>query len=271
MIVFPNCKINLGLHIISKREDGFHNIETVFYPVNLKDALEILPSDKDFHFSLTGLNLDSEPESNLCVKAYQLLKTDFPQVGNIQMHLHKVIPSGAGLGGGSSNAAFTIKLLDDIFNLSLNVIKMQEYCRKLGSDCAFFIKNKATLAAGKGDIFSPLTVDLSSYKIIIVKPPIFISTSEAYSNVKPYKPAILIKEILQKPISTWKGILVNDFESSLFSFYPILPKIKEKLYELGAIYASMSGSGSAFYGIFEKSVILHLEDSFPDCFIWEEM
>jgi len=251
MIVFPNAKINIGLNIIEKRNDGFHNLVSCFYPIDWKDILEIVPS-KQTTFSSSGLSIPGDSTSNLCLKAYYLLRQDF-DIPEVSIHLHKVIPIGAGLGGGSSDAAFTIKLLNDIFQLNLSIQQMEDYARKLGSDCAFFIRNKPLLAYGKGDKFKELALDLSNKKIVLINPNIHISTKEAYSGISPntikFSHMKLLNEI---NFDEWRENLVNDFENHLFESYPVMASIKSQLYDLGAVYASMSGSGSTVYGIFEN-------------------
>ncbi|NVN95486.1 MAG: 4-(cytidine 5'-diphospho)-2-C-methyl-D-erythritol kinase [Bacteroidetes bacterium] len=266
MIAFPNCKINLGLYIENKRNDGFHNIKTVFYPVELKDVLEIIESDtSDFSLSMSGITVNGDLKSNLCFKAYSLLKNDF-QLPAVKIHLHKAIPHGAGLGGGSSDAAFTIKMLNSKFNLHLHKEQMQYYAGKLGSDCAFFIENKAVVAEEKGDVFESIEIDLNAYHILIVKPNVFVSTPEAYQWVKARNETIDIKSIIKQPIRNWKDNLINDFEESVFKKYPIIASVKELLYENDAVYASMSGSGAAVFGIFKEAPIsLPLPE---DCFCW---
>lgn len=257
MIIFPNCKINLGLNIVRKRSDSYHDLETVFYPVLLKDAVEVIENNdqhptNSIQFSNTGIHVECETEKNLCVKAYQLLKKDFPSLPAIQMHLHKQIPMGAGLGGGSADGAFTLLLLNKKFELGLTQKQLTDYALQLGSDCPFFILNKPCYATGRGEKMETVNIDLSSYKIIIVHPGIHISTSLAFVNCQPAVPEKSVSEIVHQPITTWKEELKNDFEKSVFSQYPELRSIKEKLYDSRAIYASMSGSGSAFYGLFEK-------------------
>ncbi len=249
MLDFPNAKINLGLQLIEKRPDGFHNLESCFYPVQWCDALEIVPAPEN-KFEMSGLPVPGNPDTNLCLKAYNLLqqKHNLPP---IYMHLHKVIPMGAGLGGGSSDAAFAIKLLNKLFDLNLTVEEQQNYARQLGSDCAFFIENKPVIAIEKGDVFTETDLSLSGYSCVIVYPGIHITTAEAYSNVTPEKPSCNIETILKQDITLWKDLLVNDFERSLFPKYPELQALKENLYEAGAVYASMTGSGSAVYGIFK--------------------
>ena len=259
MIVFPNCKINLGLHILNKREDGFHNLETVFYPVGLKDVLEIIPShnaDNIIEFTSSGLIVDGNMDDNICIKAYYLLKKDFPELPQIKMHLHKAIPMGAGLGGGSADAAFTLQLLNKKFNLDLSFTQLINYAAQLGSDCPFFIINKPCFATGRGEILEEINIDLSKYKIVLVNPGIHVNTGWAFSQLTPALPAKSIKEIIAQPINTWQKELQNDFEKPVFEKYPVIKNIKESLYTQGAVYAAMSGSGSTVYGIFENEISL---------------
>jgi 4-diphosphocytidyl-2-C-methyl-D-erythritol kinase len=252
MIAFPNCKINLGLHIINKRDAGYHDLETVFLPVPFTDVLEIgvLHLGGVGHMDVTGLPINTG--DNLCTKAYNLLKQNFPNLPEVQIHLHKVIPLGAGLGGGSSDAAFTLQLLNQKFNLKLKTEQLLDYALRLGSDCPFFIINKPCLATSRGEILQPVSIDLSNYKLLIVNPRIHIDTGWAFSNVTPGRPAVSIKEIIEEPVETWKGHLQNDFEALVFAVYPQIKKIKEDMYSNGAVYASLSGSGSTVYGIFKK-------------------
>ena len=251
MICFPNAKINLGLHIISKRADGYHNIETVFYPVNLCDALEIVPAQEGkTTFSQTGILVDGQPENNIVIKSYNLLKKDF-DLPELEIYLRKEIPVGAGLGGGSSDAAFMIKLLNDFADLKLSIEQMESYARQLGADCPFFIQNKPVFAEGTGNVFSPVNISLDAYKIAIKNPSVSVSTKEAYAKVKPQQPSVPLKEIICLPIKEWKNHLVNDFEPGVFAQYSEIAEIKQQMYAEGAIYASMSGSGSAVFGIFE--------------------
>ena len=228
MISNPNCKINLGLHITEKRPDGYHNIETVFYPIALCDRLEISPSDR-FSFSQNGIRLECMDSDNLCVKAYKLIKNDFSQIGNVDIKLTKCIPFGAGLGGGSADAAFTLMMLNSIFALQLSDEQLADYARKLGADCAFFVRNTPVYATEKGDVFAECSISLSNYSLLLVKPDIFISTPEAYSGVKPHKAQYDIRSILSQPIETWKNKLVNDFEESIFPKHPLLSDIKSML------------------------------------------
>ena len=254
MVQFPNCKINIGLNVINKRTDGYHNLETIFYPVGLSDALEIIPSEK-VSFRATGITisgLSDNADNNLCLKAYQLLKNDFPtQVLPVDIILHKAIPIGAGLGGGSADGAFMLQMMNEKFSLQIPVERLQEYALQLGSDCPFFIVNKPCFAEGRGEIFSPILLDLSSYYIVLVNPGIHVSTKEAFAGIEPNKPKKSLREIVVQPISTWKEELVNDFEKSVFSLYPAIEEIKKTVYNSGAVYASMSGSGSTVYGLFE--------------------
>lgn len=258
MITYPCCKINLGLNVVSKREDGYHNLETVFYPIPLCDVLEIKEVDNASHSLCTllteGNELDCNAQDNLIVKAYNLIAKDY-KLPSVKVSLEKRIPSQAGLGGGSSDAAFMIKLLNAQFNLNISIGKMEDYAARLGADCAFFIQGKQTFATGIGNIFTSLNTDkdlLKGYHIAIVKPDIPIPTSEAFRNIKPQHPAISCEKAILEPIENWKNMLSNDFEKSIFGLHPELPAIKNKLYELGATYAQMSGSGSSVFGIFKN-------------------
>jgi 4-diphosphocytidyl-2-C-methyl-D-erythritol kinase len=252
MIVFPNAKINIGLNVVEKRPDGFHNIESIFYPVlELFDVLEVIISDK-LKFTSSGISIPGNNQDNLCLKAYHLIKTDF-DVAPVHIHLHKVIPIGAGLGGGSSDAAFTLKVLNQLFELNLTDEQLINYARKLGSDCAFFIKNEPVYAFGKGDEFEPITLDLSKFDVRIEYPNIHVGTAEAYAGVKPKKSEINLKEVIQLPISEWRNKLKNDFEDSIFPNHPQIKALKEQFYSEGALYASMTGSGSAVFGLITKS------------------
>jgi len=253
MVVFPNAKINIGLNVVEKREDGFHNIESIFYPVtNLFDVLEIVAnSENQLEFTSSGIEIPGDSKSNLCLKAYYLLKKDF-EIPFVKIHLHKVIPIGAGLGGGSSDAAFMLKALNELFELNLTPSKLIAYARKLGSDCAFFIKNKPVYAYHKGDEFESIDLDLSSYEIKLEYPNIHVGTSEAYSGVIPKVADYNLKEAIKLPIKSWVTSIKNDFEESIFSNYPKIENLKKEMYTNGAIYAAMTGSGSAVFGIFEK-------------------
>lgn len=268
MITFPNAKINLGLNIVEKRPDGYHNLETIFYPINLQDALEVTRrenNDKEYTLHISGSPLEGEPEDNLVVKAYKLLKKDYPGLLPVDIHMYKHIPAGAGLGGGSSDAACMIKLLNDKFSLGLSTERMEEYAVKLGADCAFFIRNKPVFATGIGNLFEPVELSLKGYHIILIKPDIFVSTRDAFAEIKPVRPAVSLKEIAKQPMETWKNSMKNDFEDSVFKKFPEIAAIKDELYDLGAVYAAMSGSGSSVYGIF-KAPIENVEDKFCGCF-----
>ena len=268
MITFPNAKINLGLNIVEKRPDGYHDLETIFYPINLQDALEVTRrenNDKEYTLHISGAPLEGEPEDNLVVKAYKLLKKDYPGLLPVDIHMYKHIPAGAGLGGGSSDAACMIKLLNDKFSLGLSTERMEEYAVKLGADCAFFIRNKPVFATGIGNLFEPVELSLKGYHIILIKPDIFVSTRDAFAEIKPVRPAVSLKEIVKQPMETWKNSMKNDFEDSVFKKFPEIAAIKDELYDLGAVYAAMSGSGSSVYGIF-KAPIENVEDKFCGCF-----
>lgn len=260
MIRFPNGKINLGLHVTSKREDGYHNIETCFYPVALKDALEIIPSG-EMHFECSGFKVEGTVENNLCLKAYYLLHRDFPEITPLKIHLHKAIPMGAGLGGGSSNGAFMLKMINEKFRLQLADDVLIKYALQLGSDCPFFILNKPCFATSRGEVLQPLHVDLSMYKMVLINPGIHVSTARAFSTLKPKLPAQPLPYIIQQPVAAWKDALGNDFEDSIFKLRPAIKEIKQELYSQGAIYASMTGSGSTVYGFFERDTKPKL--SFP--------
>jgi 4-diphosphocytidyl-2-C-methyl-D-erythritol kinase len=248
MLVFPNAKINIGLRITEKRADGFHNLQSCFYPVGWTDALEIIPAD-EFSFSSSGIPIPGDPDRNLCVKAYNLLEADYG-LPPVQMYLHKNVPIGAGLGGGSADAAFALRMLNDRFELALTTDRLEEYARQLGSDCAFFVQNMPMYCVEKGDVFEEIEVNLTGYYIVLVYPNLAISTDEAYAGVQPRQPGESLRNQLAQPIDNWWETVHNDFEDSLFPRYPVLKQIKEQLYEQGAVYASMSGSGSTVYGIF---------------------
>jgi len=258
VIIFPNCKINLGLNVIRKRRDGFHDIETVFYPLAIQDALEAIQNDEpkeNIQFATSGLMIKGKTGDNLCIKACQLLKDNFPQLPPVKMHLHKTIPSGAGLGGGSADGAFTLKLLNQKFNLGLSTEKLLDYALQLGSDCPFFIINKPCFATGRGEFLEPVSVELSAYKIVIINPGIHISTSEVFFLLTPVPTSKSIKQIIQQPVETWRKELENDFEKPVFQKYPEIQNIKDELYKAGAIYASLAGSGSTVYSIFAKNQV----------------
>lgn len=265
MIAFPFCKINLGLRILSKRSDGFHSIETCFYPVPWTDILEIIPSE-EFAFTTSGISIAGDLSNNLCVRAYYLLQPEF-NLPPIKIHLHKSIPIGAGLGGGSADAAFTLTLLNQLFELKLPIGQLKKFASQLGSDCSFFLEMKPQMGEGKGEELSDAAVDLKSKFLIIVKPTVHISTQEAYAGIKVKSQKIIVREVVEKyPLPQWRDHLVNDFEESIFEKFPVISQIKKSLYAKGATYASMSGSGSSVFGIFEKPV--DLRSSFPEYTYW---
>lgn len=260
MITFPCAKINLGLNIVSKRPDGCHNLETVFYPIPLTDALEIkymdekFPSESPCDLKITGNDIDCNEEDNLVIKAYQLLAADF-QLPRVHAHLVKRIPTQAGLGGGSSDAAYMIRLLDERFRLNIGIPEMERYAAKLGADCAFFITADPSYAEGIGDVLMPADVPgagLGGYYLAVVKPSVAVSTRDAYAAIVPKTPTKCCRDIVRQPIETWKDELVNDFEAPIFAMHPELAAIKQSLYDAGAVYAAMSGSGSALFGIFRE-------------------
>lgn len=273
MITFPCAKINLGLNIISERPDGYHNLETVFYPIPLTDVLEIKSMSDEFlsdvscDLKVTGNIVDCNERQNLVVKAYELIANDF-KIPRVHAHLYKRIPSQAGLGGGSSDGAFMIRLLDERFRLNIGIAEMERYAAKLGADCAFFITAEPAFASGIGNELEPADGprgNLEGYYIAIVKPDIAVSTREAYQMITPKQPSKNCRMVVRQPIETWKDDLINDFEQSVFLKHPELKAIKERLYDFGASYAQMSGSGSALFGIFREKP--HgLKESFKDCF-----
>ena len=260
MILYPNAKINLGLSVLQKREDGFHNLETLFYPVNVHDVLEIVEG-KELRMCQYGIEYPGDPMDNLCIKAYRALAADF-DIPPVEIHLFKKVPVGAGLGGGSSDAAFTLRALNEMFSLELSDEKLAAYAATLGSDCPFFVYTRPMLGTGRGEILEPVEVPaLEGYEIKLVYPPYFVSTAAAYGGIIPRSrwPEMgweadtrSVMDILSQPVETWKNSLVNDFEKTVFAKIPELAAYKEELYAQGAVYASMSGSGSAFFGIFRK-------------------
>lgn len=270
MIVFPNCKINLGLQVLYKRDDGFHELNTVFYPLALNDCLEIIPSQNGKStFDSSGLLVPASKNGNLCEQAWQLMHEKY-QVPPLQIHLHKRIPIGAGLGGGSSDATFTLKAISDLFELNLPDEELLHLSATLGSDCPFFVYNSPCIASGRGEILKPIKISLKGLIMVLVMPPLHISTKEAFASIKPGNPKYQLSEIIKTPIKEWPALLSNDFEPGIFKQYPIIAEIKEKLYDSGAIYASMSGSGSAVFGLFETPSPEELETQFGDCFYWQE-
>jgi len=272
LIVFPNCKINLGLNIIGKRADGYHNLETVFYPLPFHDVLEVVNSsneEESTELILSGNKIEGNTESNLCVKAYHLLKKDFSKLPVVKIYLHKVIPTGAGLGGGSADGAFMLLLLNDKFQLRLSQQQLINYALQLGSDCPFFILNKPSFAQQRGEVLEPIEVNLSSYKIVIINPGIHVSTSWAFTQTK-FAAHNQLKEIINEPIKNWKEKLINDFEIPVFKKYPEIKNIKEQLYNSGAIYASMSGSGSTVFGVFPQHALIDRQ-IFPTYYFIKEL
>ncbi|MCW3465462.1 4-(cytidine 5'-diphospho)-2-C-methyl-D-erythritol kinase [Chitinophaga nivalis] len=254
MIVFPNCKINLGLYITARRADGFHDLETVFYPLPVQDALEVI-TPGTLQFTSSGIPIPGDQDSNLCLRAFHLLQQDFPALQPVNIHLHKHIPIGAGLGGGSADAAFMLRLLDHKFQLGLSEEQLTAYAAHLGSDCPFFIPNKPCFATGRGEILEPIALDLSGYSFQLIYPAIHVNTGWAFKQLTPRVPAHSLREMIQLPVSDWKEVISNDFEGPVFQAHPVLATIKAQLYAAGARYAAMSGSGSAVVGIFPKNKI----------------
>lgn len=258
MLKFPNCKINIGLNVTSKRDDGFHNIETIFYPLPWCDVLEIIPlrgvHSKTDTLHLSGLTVPGANEDNICLKAATILRLDYPEISPLVIHLHKTIPSGAGLGGGSADGAFTLTLLNRIFELKLSATQLTEYALRLGSDCPFFIYNSACFATGRGEIVKPVSLDLSAYSIVLINPGIHINTGWAFSQLTPQKPSQILIDLIKQPVSKWKNFIINDFEAPVLKQYPQVAAIKDEMYTNGALFASMTGTGSTVYGIFEKNL-----------------
>lgn len=268
MILFPNAKINIGLNITEKRPDNYHNLESIFYPIPIKDILEIVESSSDeTHLHLSGIIIDGDSNDNLIMKAYRLLAADY-DIPKVDIYLEKIIPFGAGLGGGSSDAAFTLKALNQLFSLNLSIETLELYAAKLGADCPFFIQDKPVYATGIGNLFEPINLSLKGTFMVLIKPNVHISTKEAYSLIKPKKTSISVKEKIKQPIETWKDSIYNDFEYSVFPQHPIVQDIKEKLYTNGAVYASMSGSGSSVFGLFDHKV--DLKPLFPNDYVFQE-
>ena len=260
MITYPIAKINIGLLVTEKRPDGFHNLETIFYPIQMTDVLEIIEAN-EFKFSISGLTLDGDPNDNLVVKAYQLIAADY-QIPAVHVHLHKNIPSGAGLGGGSSDAANMLLMLNDLFDLKISQDKLEAYALQLGSDCPFFLRARPVFASGRGEIMHDVAIDLKEYFLILVKPPVHVSTTLAYQNITPHKARLSLNGLAGFSVSKWKGNILNHFERYVFQEYPDVEDIKKTLYDQGAAFALMSGSGSAVYGLF-RSEKRGIEDVFP--------
>lgn len=258
MITFPNAKINLGLNITEKRPDGYHNLETIFYPIPLEDALEACPRKEglgSYSLSQSGLSIEGDTENNLVVKAYKLLDETY-HLPPVDIYLHKHIPSGAGLGGGSADAAFMLKLLNRMYRLNLTDDQLEAYAARLGADCAFFVRNQPTYAEGIGNIFSPVELSLAGWQLLLVKPNIFVSTRDAFARIRPRHPERNLRDLINQPVESWKDSIINDFEESVFPQFPAIGDIKTELYHLGAVYASMSGSGSSVYGLFAPDAVL---------------
>lgn len=262
MIIFPIAKINLGLNVVERRPDGYHNLETVFFPVNLKDALEVVPMDPAFpsavdcDLKVTNIHIEGDEQRNLVVRAYQLLKQDFPQMARVHAHLYKAIPTQAGMGGGSSDCAAMLLLLNRMFSLGLSEQQLIDYAARLGADCPFFILNRPAYAEGIGERLQPMDVNLKGYYLAVVRPDIPVPTKEAFSLITPQHPARNCRDIVQQPVETWRGLLDNDFEKSVFALHPEIGAVKQQLYEMGAVYAAMSGSGSSLFGIFREQPAL---------------
>jgi 4-diphosphocytidyl-2-C-methyl-D-erythritol kinase len=253
MVAFPPCKINLGLRVLRRRPDGYHDIETCFYPIPRTDVLEVVPS-KQFRFMQTGIDIPGSQSDNICVKAYELLKRDL-DIGPVEIHLHKLIPAGSGLGAGSSDGAWTLRLLDTLFGLSLSSSKLSAYARQLGSDCSFFIQDKPMFGEGRGDHLSEANLSLNGKFVAIVCPDVHVSTHDAYQAIVPESKGVNIKSIVETLApEKWKDVLRNQFEDHAFKRYPQIQNIREELYRTGALYAAMSGSGSAVFGLFNSEV-----------------
>ncbi|MBQ8097285.1 MAG: 4-(cytidine 5'-diphospho)-2-C-methyl-D-erythritol kinase [Prevotella sp.] len=270
MILFPQAKINLGLNVVERRPDGYHNLETVFYPVPLQDALEVqvmadeFPSDVDCDLKVTGISVEGDERRNLVVRAYELLKQEFPQLPRVHAHLYKAIPTQAGMGGGSSDCAAMLTLLNREFQLGLTEEQLISRAARLGADCPFFIVNRPAYAEGIGERLQPVGLDLGGWFLAVVRPDIPVPTKEAFALITPRRPVVNCRDLVAKPVEQWRGVLLNDFEQSVFALHPEIGRVKEQLYELGAVYSAMSGSGSAVFGLFRKT--LNLSDYFPNMF-----
>ena len=267
---FPICKINLGLYVIRRREDGYHDLETVFYPIPLHDNLSIAPlrmSDAPYALQIAGAPIAGDVESNLIVKVYRQLCEDY-ELPPLDIYLYKRIPMGAGLGGGSSDAAAMMCLLNDTFGLGMTCEEMEQRVARLGADCAFFIQARPSFATGIGDQLQPINVSLKGWTLVLVKPDTFVSTKEAYGGITPRRPEVALTEALQRPVEEWRAVMKNDFEESVFRAHPEIAAIKETLYDMGATFALMSGSGSTVFGLFRHHMD-GLEEVFPDCYIYQ--
>ncbi|MFP4289699.1 MAG: 4-(cytidine 5'-diphospho)-2-C-methyl-D-erythritol kinase [Bacteroidales bacterium] len=271
MIGFPNCKINLGLRVKARRDDGFHEVETIMYPLQLKESLEIVPSEEDYiEFSSSGIPIPEDGKMNLCEEAFTLLHKKF-KIPYVKIHLLKKIPIGAGLGGGSADAAFTLMLLKKLFKLPVSNEEMYRMSSKLGSDVSFFLMNQPVIATGKGDQLIDCGLSLKGKHLVLIVPPLHISTAEAYAGIKPSGREVAgAEELTLLPLEKWRDLMINDFEDHIFAKYPAIRTLKEKLYALGAEYASMSGSGSSVFGIFSDMPPENIGEYFPDSFTWQE-
>lgn len=266
MKVYPNCKINLGLNIVERRADGYHNLETVFYPIPLCDELDIEKAAQET-FEMDGMTIEGKPADNLVMRAVALLRENGYAIPPLRIRLTKRIPSGAGLGGGSSDAAHTVRLLNEMFGLRISTQRMAEMVCRLGADCPFFIHNTPVFAEGIGDVIQPVALDLAGWHLTLVKPDVFVSTKEAYAMVRPRRPDTGVREIVSRPVEEWKDSLGNDFEGSVFPSHPAIREVKERLYGRGAVYASMSGSGSSVFSLSRKPILLG--NDFSDCFCFQ--
>lgn len=264
MIVYPNAKLNLGLNIVARRPDGYHDIETVFYPIPLQDALEVHTAQR-FSFRQAGDLLDCPAGDNLVIRALRMMEADF-QLPELDIYLYKHIPSGAGLGGGSSDAAFMVRLLNEEFRLGLSEDEMERRLAPLGADCPFFVRNRPVFATGIGNVLTPVALNLEGYTLVLVKPDVHVSTREAYAGVTPRRPDVPLTEVIRRPVEEWHTLMRNDFEDSVFARHPEIAATKDRLYDLGARYAAMSGSGSAVFGLFSKP-LEHVDELFPDTFV----
>ena len=270
MIKFPIAKINLGLNVVERRPDGYHNLQTVFYPVPIKDALEVqlmdeaFPSETDCDLKVTHHAVEGDEQQNLVVRAYRLLKHDFPDMGRVHAHLYKNIPTQAGMGGGSSDCAFMLVMLNEMFGLGLTTGQLEGYAAQLGADCAFFVRSQAAYAEGIGERLNPIGLDLSGWHLAVVRPSIPVSTKEAFSLITPRMPSVNCRDVVLRPVEEWRDVLTNDFEHSVFTLHPEIGSSEQRLYHQGAIYAAMSGSGSAVFGLFRNP--LDLSSLFPGMF-----
>ncbi|MDC1106899.1 4-(cytidine 5'-diphospho)-2-C-methyl-D-erythritol kinase [Prolixibacteraceae bacterium] len=271
MLYFPNAKINIGLNVVSKRDDGFHNLSTLFYPLQLCDGLEIVENGLDHtRFTQSGLIIEGNLTDNLVYRAYQLINERY-DIPHIDIHLHKKVPFGAGLGGGSADASFMLKALNEMFELSICTQELIDLSLTLGSDCPFFILNRPSLAKGKGEVLALSELSLSGYRLVLINPNIMVSTPEAFRYVTPHDPEISLNDAIKLPVKEWKQKVKNDFEKSVFSQYPAIQELKEMLYAEGAEYVSMSGSGSSVFGLFRIDVDWNRDAFDPSYFVWEEI